>query len=157
MTESLAEQTPQLKVHRRLHWRRNEWQREVVWELNRLSVVRTGPVAWRRVKNRLSHWQAQEKMDPCNIWIWKRERLNFIRSYNQRDLKPWNFKNQWLSFGRAQSMLGIWVPIPKERADKQPMQIQHRSNSLENVWGIYGRESYVLTLEYGMTGKVLQE
>lgn len=44
--------------------------RDMVWELNRLPAARREPVAWRRMKNRLSQWQVRkDKMDPHNIWF----------------------------------------------------------------------------------------
>ena len=43
----------------------------------------------KREKKTLSHWgDFMKKMNLHSIWLWKQERLNFMTSYNQRDLKP---------------------------------------------------------------------
>lgn len=70
----------------------------------------------------------KEKVSPKPLACKLRERLNFMSSYNQQDLKPGGLKVSGLA------EIGPMHTAPGEKAVTQPWGREHGNSDMKNTW-----------------------
>lgn len=95
------------------------------WTHVRLSKETRDTTGMEQERNRLTHQGARvEKTSPYNMCLWKPERLTFMNSYNQLDLKPKTLKISGVGLGELEE----W-----EETESPPLKTQHKEQRRGNT------------------------